>query len=325
MTENVRTLSGPAADVPEMAGMARRRWLCAPVFWAVFGVVVIGFQAWVFTRWIADGDAHPVPFGGEQMPTGLKIGTYIDQAVALVGCILLVVVAWWQSRKAGRVALAGALVAGYLLAFWSDPYSGAVHHAGGQNRYGLNVLTWGPYLPGWHGPMPQIETFLVSGGYLMAVYWVGMGLGIAALIRRWRPGWNRAAVAAATVPAAFLCDMIMEQAYMRAGGYAYPRALPHLTFFEGHWYQLPLTSPLSMVFLIVMPVVLMRLYTTPGAEVWLLEGSLNLPYRAQPWIRLLAGVGFANACWLAFQLVMLLASLVSYPIGLPTWLDRPPG
>jgi hypothetical protein len=324
MTDDVQTLSAPA-DSARTTGIAPRRWLSAPVIWAVFGVVVIGFQAWVFTRWIADGNAHPVAFPDYQMPAGLRTSTRIDEAVALAGCLLLVAVAWWQSHKAGRITLSAALITGYALSFWTDPYSGAVHHAGGQNRYGLNVLTWGPYLPGWHGPMPQIETFLVSGGYLMAVYWIGMGLGIAALIRRWRPGWNRATVAAATVPAAFVCDVPMEHAYMRAGGYDYPRTLPHLTFFEGHWYQLPLTSPLSMVFLIVMPVVLMYLYTKPGAEVWLLDGSLNLPRRAQPWIRLLAGVGFANACWLAFQLVMLLASLVSHPIDLPVWLDRPQG
>ncbi|MEV7779524.1 spirocyclase AveC family protein [Kitasatospora sp. NPDC088351] len=291
--------------------------------WAAFGLLCVLFQIWVLARWAADGNLHACSSGGYTMSAGMKLATRIEDAVALAGSVLLIVVAWRQSRKAGHITLSAALVTGYFLVWWTDPYSGSFHHTVSANRYDVNLVSWGPYLPGWHGPTPQTETFLENGAYPWVVFWIFMALGIAALLRRYRPRWSRARTAAATVVISLICDIPMEHAYMRFGGYGYPRALPYLTLFEGHWYQLPLTSPLCLVLLAALPVLLMTLYAGPGREAWLLEGSLSLPPRAQPWIRLLAGVGFATVCMLALQLVMLLASLVSHPIVLPSWFDLP--
>jgi hypothetical protein len=73
----------------------------------------------------------------------------------------------------------------------------------------------------------------------------------------------------------------------------------------------------------VMPIVLMTLYARPGREIWLLDGSLSLPRRAQAPIRLLAGIGMANLAMLALQAVVLLGGAASHPIHLPPWY-RPP-
>ncbi|MBA2951794.1 spirocyclase AveC family protein [Streptomyces himalayensis] len=299
------------------------RWMIAPVFWAGLGVVCLLAQAWVFARWAADGNFHAYPSGGYEMPRALKISTMTLEVVVAVAIIAAAVLLWWLSRKAGHVTLYTALFAGYMLCFWTNPYSGAVHHAAGHNRYSLNVVSWGSYLPGWHGPLPQIESFVLNASYPVSLIWAVIGVAVAERLRRWRPSWSRARVATLTALIIFFVDIPLETAYMRPGGWAYPRALPYLTLFEDSWYRIPLTSPFTMVVFVTMPVVLMYLYAKPGNEVWLLEGSLQLPQRVRTPIRLLAGIGFINLSMMAFQWFMVLASLVSYPAGLPSWIDRP--
>jgi hypothetical protein len=306
-------------------GTAHRPGLFGPpVLWAAFGAACALFQLWVAVRWVADGNLYTYRFDGP-MPTYLRVSTQVLLVVATGMCAVMAVVCWRGSRRAGHVTLSAALFTGYFLSFWSDPYSGTLHQTASNNLYGIAYPTWGPYLPGWQGPTPQAQSLLENLGYPWVVIWIWMGLGIARWLRIRRPAWSRARTAWITAAVMFPVDIVLEHAYMRFGGYGYSRALPYFTLFEGEWYQLPLFSPAIMTFCAVMPVVVMRLYARPGAEVWLLEGSLGLPRRVRPWVRLLAGVGFANACMLSLQLVVFLASLVSYPIELPPWYERPTG
>lgn len=294
-----------------------------PVLWAAFGAVCVLFQTWVAVRWAAGGNLRTYDFDGP-MPGYLRLSTQVLQVMAITVSVLMIVHCVRESRRAGRVTLSAALVAGYFLSFWSDPYSGTLYQTASNNLNGIAYPTWGPYLPGWQGPVPQAQSLLENLGYPWVVIWIWMGLGISRWLRARRPGWSRARTGGLTAALMFPIDIVLEHAYMRFGGYGYSRALPHLTLFEGEWYQLPLYSPAVMTFCAVMPVVLMDLYARPGREVWLLEGSLDLPRRLQPWVRLLAGVGFANVCMLSLQLVVFLGSLVSYPIDLPPWYERPP-
>ena len=88
----------------------QRRWLCAPVFWAVLGVLCIAFQIWVFARWAADGNLHSSLSGDYDMPAGLRFATRLEEVVVIAVCVLLVAVAWWQSRTTGHIALSAALI-----------------------------------------------------------------------------------------------------------------------------------------------------------------------------------------------------------------------
>ncbi|MEU3462926.1 spirocyclase AveC family protein [Streptomyces sp. NPDC006733] len=297
--------------------------MIAPVFWAGLGVLCLLAQTWVFARWAADGNAHAYPSGGYDIPEPLRISTLALEIVVTVGILAAAVLLWRLSRTAGHVTLYTTLFTGYLLSFWTNPYSGTVYHAAGHNRYSLNVVSWGPYLPGWHGPFPQIESFILNASYPVSLIWAVIGVAVAGHLKQRRPSWTRARVAALTAVIIFVVDVPLETAYMRPGGWAYPRALSYLTLFEDDWYRIPLTSPFTMVLFVTMPVVLMYLYTKPGKEVWLLEGSLQLPPRARTPIRLLAGIGFINLSMMAFQWFMVMASLVSYQAGLPSWINLP--
>lgn len=326
---------GAVPEAPRGAGCAtaptstpasesqRSPWKKAPVAWASLGLACLLAQAWVFARWAAGGNVHAYPSGGYTMPEALKTSTVVLEVTVCAGIVTAAILLWWQSHKAGHVTLWAALFTGYLLCFWTNPYSGALRYADGQNRYSLNVVSWGPYLPGWHGPTPQIESLVLNASYPVSLIWAVIGVAIADRLRNRRPAWSRPRIAAATGVVVFVVDLPMETAYMRPGGWAYPRALPYLTLFQDKWYRIPLTSPLTMVVFVTMPVVLMRLYAAPNSEVWLHEGSLRLPRSLRTPVRLLAGIGFINLSMMAFQWFMVLASIVSHPAGLPNWIDRP--
>ncbi|MEV0501578.1 spirocyclase AveC family protein [Streptomyces spectabilis] len=324
--------SGPRPAVPHEAASPtpsqRSPWLCASVVWALIGAVGVGLQVWVFVRWAADGNLHAYPSGGYTIPTALKVATRVTEGV-LLGALALGI--WWcrrHCRAAGRVTLPAALLAGCCLSFWLDGYLNAADHTIGHNRYGLNVLSWGPYLPGWTGPQAgvetEIESLLTLGAYAALILWIFMGVAVAARLRRWRPHWSRARIAAGTAAACLALDIPMEQAYQRVGGYGYVYALPRLTLFEGHYYQLPLSSPVSMILLVVMPVVLMTLYARPGRDIWIFEGSLRLPRRAQGCVRLLAGVGYMTVAVTAALLFITAAALaIGHPVDFPSWFSPP--
>ncbi|MCI3928094.1 spirocyclase AveC family protein [Streptomyces sp. AN091965] len=301
----------------------KHRWVIAPVFWAGFGVLCLAAQTWVFARWAADGNFHAYPSGGYEISRARQISTLALEVAVITGLLAAAALLWRQSRRAGHVTSYAALFTGYLLCFWTDPYSGITQHTTGHNRYSLNVVTWGPYLPGWHGPLPQIESFLLNAAYPVSLTWVVIGVAIAKRLRHWRPAWSRARTAALVSVIIFCVDLPLESAYMRPGGYAYPNTLPYLTLFEGSWYRMPLTSPITMVVFVTMPVVLMHLYAKPGREIWVLEGSLRLPSPARTPIRLLAGIGFVNFSMLAFQVFMCVGALAGHPAELPSWIDRP--
>lgn len=310
----------PETDIRETT--SQRRWLSPPVLLAAFGAACVLFQAWVFARWAAGGNLHSYPFNGD-MPTYLKISTQVLQVLVAAACVALIVLCRRQSRAAGHVTLMTTLTAGWALAFWADPYIALHTHLISNNRYGINYPTWGPYLPGWDGPLPQPQTFLENGMYPLLVIWIWIGLAIARLLRARRPQWSRARVAGLATVILFPVDIVLEQAYIRAAGFGYARAMPYVTLFEGQWYQLPLTAATTMTLLVAPPIVVMAVYARPGREVWMLEGSLSLPHRAQPWIRLLAGVGLVHVCMVGFVVLTQLYTPLTYLIDLPPWFERP--
>ncbi|MFF7250229.1 spirocyclase AveC family protein [Embleya sp. NPDC008237] len=299
-------------------------WRSAVLRWAAFGLFCLVFQAVVFTRWILGGDAHAHRAGDYTIPRTMKIATHVGQVSATLLFLVAAAALWRECRAQGRVTLNAAVFVGFCFSFWSNPYVSNFHYAAGNNRYDLNVDTWGPYLPGWQGDTPAIESYLMEIAYPVMLLWIVIALAVARLLIRRRPHWSRRRTLATTIGAMLVCEPLLTGVYQRLGGFAYPRALPgHLTLFEGNWYQLPLTSTLAVVGFFVAPVLAMALHSEQDREVHLFRGTAQLAPQARPWARLLAGVGFMNVCTLGFQVTMALASLVSHPIDLPDWWDRP--
>ena len=302
---------------------ARSRWRCACVYWGCFAVLCLAVQAWVFARWAAGGGLHAYHSGGYEMSAARRVTTHLLQAADILVIGALAVWHWRQSRALGRVNLQAALLAGLTTTFWTSPYAGSYRYAAGNNRYDLNVISWGPYLPGWHGEFPAIESLVMQLAFPLFQVWIVTALALTQFVRRRRPQWSRTKTLTAIALAFLVLDPLLTQTYTRLGGFSYPRALPHLTLFEGHWYQTPLSSVFGVIFFYVVPVTAMVLYAREGEEIHLFAGSLNLPARSQPWIRLLAGAGAMNAATLAFQMLMLASAAAGHHVTTPSWLERP--
>ncbi|MBA2951796.1 spirocyclase AveC family protein [Streptomyces himalayensis] len=313
--------STSAAERPHAP--AGSRWRCASVYWAAFGVLCLAVQIWVFARWAADGNFHAYPSGGYEISPARKVITHVTQVLDVTVITALAVLHWRQSRALGRVNLEAALLVGLATTFWTSPYAGSYRFAAGNNRYDLNVVSWGPYLPGWNGEFPAAESFVMQLAFPLFQVWIVIALFLVRLLRRHRQHWSRARTLTAITLAFFVLDPLLTQTYTRLGGFSYPRALPHLTLFEGEWYQTPLSSVFGVIFFYVVPVSAMVLYAKRGQEVHLFQGSLELPRRSQPWVRLLAGVGLMNAATVLFQMLMLGSAAVGYYVETPSWLDRP--
>ncbi|MFJ9622152.1 spirocyclase AveC family protein [Streptomyces sp. NPDC101181] len=292
------------------------------MYWAALGLVFLLVQAWVFTRWALDGNVHAHPSGGYEMSTARKAVTHAVQAGGVLWLSVLAVLHWRESRALGRVSLRAAGLAGLVTTVWLSPYASVFHYAGGHNRYGLNVETWGPYLPFWQGELPAIESLNMATAFVMFQIWTLIALNLYAWLLRHRPGWSRSRAAWVTTASFLVIDPALNFVYVLLGGYAFPRGVPYFTLLEGSWYQLPLTSTLGVTLLFVLPVMIMVARAEEPDEIVVFAGSGELP-GARNTVRLLAGVGLMNVCILAYQMLMLVSAEIGYPIDLPSWLQRP--
>ncbi|MGW3831579.1 spirocyclase AveC family protein [Streptomyces microflavus] len=293
------------------------------MYWAVLGLVFLLVQAWVFTRWALDGNAHAHPSGGYEMSTARKITTHAVQAGGVLWLLVLALAHWRESRALGRVSLKAAFLAGLVAAVWLSPYASVFHYAGGHNRYGLNVETWGPYLPFWQGELPAIESLNMATAFVLFQIWTLIALKLFSWLLRHRPHWSRLRAAGVCAASFLVIDPVLNFVYVLLGGYSFSRAVPYFTLFEGSWYQLPLTSTLGVAVLFVLPLMIMVARAEDPDDVVVFKGSRDLPHHAGNAVRLLAGVSVMNVCLLAYQMLMLLSAEIGYAIDLPSWIQRP--
>lgn len=311
---------------PPASNPARSRWRCPSVHWAYLGLAFVLLQAWVLTRWALDGNIHAYPATGYTIPGYMRVLTHVIQAITVLLIAGLTIRCWRESRKQHAINLTTALFIGCCLCWWTNPYASTFHYAAAPNRYDLNVPSWGPYLPGWQGETPVLESFVLTAAYTPLVLWPLAGLAFCRFLRRHRPHWSLTRVIATSVIPLIVFDVIVVQVFVLFGGFGYPRAVPGLTLFEGEWYQQTATNAFSICVLCATPMFAMAFIAeVRGRTVHIFRGSDLLPRRVQPWIRILAGIGLVNLCILAFQAGELIASLFGYTNpATPSWYQRPP-
>ncbi|MFI6215302.1 spirocyclase AveC family protein [Nocardia brasiliensis] len=316
---------GSGTAPTSVSSPTRSPWRCPSVYWACLGVAAVLVQGWVLIRWAFDGNLHAYPATGYTIPGHMRILTHVIQAVTVLLIAGLTIWCRRESRRRHEISLTTALFIGCCLAWWTNPYASTFHYAAAPNRYDFNVPSWGPYLPGWRGETPVLESFVLTAAYMPLVVWVITGLFCARLLRRYRPRWSVTRIVAASTIPLIVFDVIVVQTYVLFGGFGYPRAVPGLTLFEGQWYQQTLTNIFSICVICATPMVAMAFSAeVRGRTVHIFRGSENLPRRVQPWIRILAGIGLVNLCILGFQAGELIASLFGYPNpATPSWYQRP--
>ncbi|MEW2581518.1 spirocyclase AveC family protein [Streptomyces syringium] len=282
------------------------------------GVLALVVQVAVFGRWIGDGGLRSAQRNDLPVSASREILILLGQAgVALVVLVSILVVAR-QCRYERTVSFDAALLVGWGAAVWLGPAFNYRHVNGVFNLHAVNISSWGPYLPGWDPPRPDLATEAVLAGAMIA--YLAMNLWMWG--QRWclRPlrdriaSWSRPRILLVLIAAGALVDLILELLFVGVfGAYAFIGANWRLSLFGGHWYQLPVTTLLLDGILLSTPMTLM-LYQAArqGTTVHIFQGEETFTAPKRRWLRLLAGIGFVNILWATY---LALTNLVPVAVG----------
>lgn len=304
------------------------RWASPVALWSALGAGVLLFQAVVLGRWIAAGGLHAVPDGDYRISTGRAVLTWIGQGLMFAIIVTCVAVVTYRSRKAREITFDATIVIGFGLSFWLAPLSNARDLVAIGNRYALNVSTWGPYLPGWHGPAPhlQVETVVAASilMYIPVITWVWAQLWLMTRISRRHPEWGMVRLTPIFLLTGALLDAIFEIVLVAGlGMYNYPSANQQLALFGGHWYQIPLGHVIAGILLSTPTAMVWHYANRHGGDIPLFRGTTAFPARARNWLRVLSGIGFTNLVMFGWMLISMNTTLLGtdpMPADMPGWL-----
>ncbi|MEH6374741.1 spirocyclase AveC family protein [Streptomyces sp. KLMMK] len=274
-------------------------------------------QAVVYGQWAADGGIRDGAPGDYEISPGRLVIIWGFQGFLVLGVIVFGVLLVRDCRRARTVTLPAALFVGFYFCVWLDPILNYRYLTYIANRQAPNVTSWGPYIPGWNPPHPElaIESLFAASGFVygLMVAWPLLQWLITDRIAAKRPHWGMARLLAATMVVGVVVDTVAEGLWLQTGLLSYPSSLQALSLFGGHWYQVPLQMGLMVALLFGTPIVMMRLYAIRhGTTVHIFRGSETVSTRWSGWLRLLAGIGFTNVLILVFCIV---AQFVQYFAG----------
>ncbi|MGW2601540.1 spirocyclase AveC family protein [Streptomyces klenkii] len=283
----------------------RSRQPAPAIAFAALGTAALLAQAWILTRWAIAGGIRP----GARPPGAISPGrtalTRTLQGAVAAAVILTAFLLIRRSRRAGHVAPDTALFAGFILCFWQDPLLNYARIAVNFNHYDLTVSTWGPFIPGWHGPHPgqQVQS-VINGdlGYGLVILWVLLMGAITTRVARRRPrwGWNR--LLPVSVAAGTVMNFTFQFPWILAGGFGYAAPVRPLTIFADHWYNYPFLNTSAWLLLVITPLVVMRhTAAARGTPPLLFHGIDHLGGRPANLVRLLAGIGLTNILMLTYM------------------------
>lgn len=118
--------------------------------WAFVGVLLVGFEIYVWTKWVTGPYFTPVPSGPSDPPRWMKAVCVIFQVAGPVGIVVLfwfVLVRPWMRRR--RVTFDGLLISGLFFVSCQDPLSSYFENWYTYNSYMLNWGAWNKSFPGW--------------------------------------------------------------------------------------------------------------------------------------------------------------------------------
>lgn len=286
-----------------------RRMLTQPVvYWAAVGVLLLAASGYALARWAAAGNAHLRVGGDYQLSPIRTVTIWAAQATIFIVCACLAAWVIRQCLRERRLTFDASLYIAFLLQALYGPVIDArvVAHYSTAAWY---LPTWATYYPTsslWAQPdaADKIQPVLVDG----FAYGTGLFFGLIALYAtnwvwrlRGKPITVTAGYLAALLVACIVADFLMEVGWISSGAYCYRKAIPALTLFPGHWYQIPLYhSAVIGIFWFGLPMVVRQIYHAKGPDATVvLKGIDQLPTRARPYVQTLALSGLANLCVLA--------------------------
>ncbi len=232
----------------------------APVrVWAVCGVLIAAFEIYVLAKWVTGPYFKSVPAGPTPVPEAMKVGitaiTIFGFVVAPVLIYRYVVAPW---RREGRLTSEALMLIWFgTLAWFYDPFANFFSPYFTWNSWGWNRGSWVAEIPGWHsiaagspGRTMAYPMLAVPFGYLWALFAVAM---LCVWVMRKTKARFPDVGALGLMTVCFLFGtvffFVLEAILVRTGIYGYHAAIPSLTVWYGHYYQLPIyESVLSGVY-----------------------------------------------------------------------------
>jgi hypothetical protein len=300
-----------------------RTWATPARIWAGLGVVFLAFQAWVLGRWVIGTGVHVTFNRNADISVGHAAVLWGVQGLTVAVVIVVVVVLVRQCRRERRLTFDTAITIGFTLSAWQDPlllYFKPIYFV---NQYLVRFnLNWAPYFPGWSRPDdPQSITMVIypSGltyPSLMAGIWIQCRL--TNWVAQRRPHWGTPRILAACILAGMVVAGFVEVVSIRTGIYSYPWSIQSLSLWGGHWYQYPLTQNATFAIFLTVVAIMRHTLHTHGTTPHIFRGAETEPGRRSTWMRLLAGVGLANALILFYVIVTDALGFLGGPIPIDT-------
>lgn len=227
---------------------AARKAVNPATWWALVGALLLALQLWVYTRWIASGDARPTVPSGPDVPSDWEMANVVG--IQIAGPILFTGAAAWlvrQCLREKRITFDAACFLAWMMKYWLDP--------GGQlfrlhylyNSYLFNYGSWGGELPGMLTPnahlMPQP---LLAVGLMTAPTSVLITILISQCMAWARRAWPRLSLTQLILVGlgvGALLDIALELGFIFTGMYAYASVIEALSLWPGTHHQFPLYEP----------------------------------------------------------------------------------
>jgi hypothetical protein len=239
----------PGFERPTTADVEARN---TPIKWfAGLGAVIIGLVIYMWTDWLADGDAKPVPKGDTPTPLWMKICIHGLEGIALL------IVAWaaygwvWKPWKRERRLSTDALMMGawlitYMLA---DPWE---NYTGITYSYNANFINLGCpqcHMLGWNSPNPNHmgEPLLFIGGMYPGMLFLGTVFSCWAMrkVKARRPQTAAMGLVGVAVLSMFIWDFALEIPPIMAGGWVWWWGGGSTSLFSGHYFQQPMLEAIT--------------------------------------------------------------------------------
>ncbi|WP_243719842.1 spirocyclase AveC family protein [Actinomadura sp. KC06] len=226
--------------------------------------------------------------------------------------------------KQRALTIEAMVLIGYLSAFWLMPVVNYNGQTSSQSKYLIGTTDWGPHIPGWHGPDPEThnQALFVSWFALAEVMlWVLPTIWILRVaVRRW-PYLSGPRLVLVALAASMVAEVVLEPVMVFLGGYIYVSAVPWLTLFAGHWYQIPLYAMIIAAIVYgFIPGLMCHYHQHHPHDAPILRGIQALPPVTRPWVATLSVVGMAQVSFLGLAISY---AAISELAGVPAT-DLPP-
>jgi hypothetical protein len=288
----------------------------APItWWAGLGLMFLGLQAYVFSRWLFSSHLRATPRGPDPIPHSMHVSAVVNEILGPVlglFCLYWFVIRPWRQGK--RWTVYGLFLLASLTSYWQNTAGDWATPAISWNTAFVNLGSWYSDIPGWVAPKGNsIAEPLI---FMIPVYlplFLLPAICIRWTMKRAEQRWPRVGMAGLCLLAylgGVAFDFAIELTWTRLGLYTHVGTHPSWTLFAGHYYQFPIYE--ALLWGVAWGSYACLLHFVDGEGRTIAERGLDKlrgGLRKKTLLRFLALVGFINLVFAGYNLAYGLVSM----------------